>query len=208
MDVLLPRDTNKRVDRHLVDSPKNHNEDVKNFEMHSLMHNLHNLHPVLSNFLLLQAIFSILLAAKSAQKKIQENLWWSEKSLKASTTILESLMEVVMTLSQSCCCSWKSPQWISNGICLKKGIWKKENFVLKMGPLEYRFHIDTEVKYLPLLLTSFIFGRISKPKPSAWPRWILPPFIKFPRANMSASTFLTLWEDISNYRKQKKALDE
>lgn len=44
---------------------------------------------------------------------------------------------------------------------------------------------------LTLLFTSFSLGRISRPKPSAWPLTLLPPFMWFPRARTSATTLLT-----------------
>lgn len=44
---------------------------------------------------------------------------------------------------------------------------------------------------LTLLFTSFSLGRISSPKPSAWPLTLLPPFMWFPRANTSPTTLLT-----------------
>lgn len=57
---------------------------------------------------------------------------------------------------------------------------------------------------LTLLFTSLSLGRISRPKPSAWPLTLLPPFMWFPRARTSPTTLLTLQLSSNTFQQKSK----
>lgn len=70
--------------------------------------------------------------------------------------------------------------------------WKKETNT--MWELAYQSSIHSKVWdcSLTLLFTSLSLGRISRLKPSAWPRVRFPPFMKFPKAKIRPRTLFTV----------------